>query len=194
MALIKADSDNTFEGAIVYHGNDTEKNYVYKVNKKSMYVGTTEYNKMMNLWERRVKGMTWKKFMTLQKGQMVQFGTWKISDEEASRKEAFEKINEIKKTQKPAMSKNAEKQISLLYKNFITGKGPYRFVSDIGKDRVVVILFSKDEWAVLNINGVQFLYDLRSNLYIKFNKEIHKKGKEVLWPEREYEKEIEKAG
>ena len=188
MALITASSDNTFEGAIVYHGNDETKHFVYKVNKKTMYVGTEEYKKIMDFWDKKAKGTTWKKFMERHEAKMVQYGTWKISDEEASRKEAFEKINQVRKTQKAPMSKKGEQQVALLYKSlYLKGKGSYRSPSDVGSDRIIVVLFTENEWAFLNVNGSHYLYDLRENIYIPYDKEIHKKGKEVLWPVREYE-------
>lgn len=190
MALIISSSENTFEGAIVFHGEkDETKHYVYKVNKKSMYVGETEYKKMMDLWDKRAKGTTWKKFMERHQASMVNFGTWRISSEEAARKDSFEKINEKRKTQKAPMSKKGEHQVQLLYKRFLAGKGNYKSPSEIGNDRIICVLFDRDLWAVLNINGTQWIYDMKDNLYTVFNKEIHKDGKTVKWPTREYEQE-----
>lgn len=188
MALIVASSENTFEGAIVYNGDSTVMNYVYKVNKKSMYVGPQEHKKVMERWGRRVKGATWKKFMPLVDGVMVSFGNWMISEEEASRKDSFDKINEIKKAQKAPMSKKAEQQVKLLHKQlFLKKKGNYSFPSEIGNDRIIIIKFNDNEWSVLNVNGTQFLYDLKDDIYILFNKEIHKDGVNIVWPVREYE-------
>jgi len=194
MSLINTNADNVFVGAIVYQRSSDEKFYVYKVNKKSMYVGKEEYKSIMDKWERRPKGTTWKNFMERHQGQMTKYDLWFISDEESSRKEAFEKINKTRKRQKPAMNKQAENQIRLLYeKMFLKGKTNYRYINEIRGDRVIVVLFDKNEWAFLNINGSHFLYDLRENLYFPYKKEVHKpKGKEVLWPKREYEKEEQK--
>lgn len=195
MALIIANSDNTFEGAIVYQDKSEEKNYVYKVNKKSMYVGKEEYKSIMDKWDKKPVGTTWKKFMDKWHGQMVSFGTWKISEEEASRKDAFEKVNQTRKLQKAPMTKKGEQQVAMLYKVFLKGKGNWKFISEIGSNRIIVVLFTKDEWAFLNVDGSHYLYDIRDNIYIPYKREIHKPGKEVIWPKREYEKDIqEKVG
>jgi len=189
MAFENVTSENVFEGAIVYRQKIDDKFYVYKVNKKSMYVGQEDYKTIMNRWENRQKGFTWKSFMERHGGQMTKFDTWVISKEEVSRKEAFEKINQTRKMQKPPMSKQGEKQVALLYKTYQKGKGNYKFVNEIGNDRIIVVLFTDDEWSFLNINGSRFLYDLRENIYIPYKKEVHKpEGSEILWPKREYEK------
>jgi hypothetical protein len=193
MALIVANSENTFEGAIVTNGEN--KKYVYKVNKKSMYVGDSTYAEVMDKWENRAKGFTWKEMMTRLGGEMVNFGTWKISDEEASRKDGFEKINALKKLQKAPMSKKAENQMEILYKIYLKaesgmkGKTNYRFPSEIGSDRIIVVLFNKNRWSILNINGTLYFYDLNDKIYLLFNMKEHKNGKEVIWPIREYEKD-----
>lgn len=195
MALIIASSENTFEGAIVFNGD--VKKYVYKVNKKTMYVGNFTFDVMLEKKEAFGKGVTWKVFMSNIKAEMVNFGTWKISDLEAAKKDGFDKINSIKKLQKAPMNKKAETQIENLYKLYlkaeagIKGKTNYRFPLEVGSDRIIVVLFDKNRWSILSINGIMYFYDLNDKIYILFDKNEHKNGKEILWPLREYEKNEE---
>ncbi len=193
MALVTASSDNTFEGAIVF--NDKIKKYVYKVNKKTMYVGDFTFDDMNEKKEKMVKGTTWKVFMSNIKAEMVDFGVWKISSEEAARKDGFDKINSIKKKQIAPMNKKAESQIEVLYKVFlkaetgIKGKTNYRFPLEIGSDRIIVVKFTTDRWSILSINGTMYFYDLDTKIYSLFNKAKDKVGTTINWPKREFEKE-----
>ncbi len=194
MALITASSDNTFEGAIVF--NDKIKKYVYKVNKKTMYVGDLTFDDMNEKKEKMVKGTTWKVFMSNIKAEMVDFGVWKISSEEAARKDGFDKINSIKKKQIAPMNKKAESQIEVLYRIFLKaetgskGKVNYRFPLEIGSDRIIVVKFNTNRWSILSINGTMYFYDLDTKIYSVFNIAKDKIGSVINWPQREYEKEI----
>jgi hypothetical protein len=192
MSLIIASSENVFEGAAVFNGE--KKKFVYKVNKKTMYVGDLTYEVMNSKYEARMKGVTWKVFMQMIKAEMVDFGVWKISSEEAAKKEKFDAVNSIKKHQLSPMSKKAEQQVEVLYKVYlksltgIKGKTNYRFPNEIGSERIIALAFTEDRWSILSINGTIFFYDLDYKIYILFNKKEHKLGKDIIWPVREYEK------
>lgn len=194
MALVIASDANTFEGAIVF--KDKIKKYVYKVNKKTMYVGDFTLEVMNEKREKVVKGTTWKAFMANIKADMVDFGLWQISSEDAARKDGFDKVNSIKKKQIAPMSKKAESQIEVLYKVYlkaesgVKGKTNYRFPLEIGSDRVIVVKFDKNRWSILSVNGTMYFYDLDTKIYSIFNKEKDKVGMEINWPEREYEKDL----
>ncbi len=192
MALILSNSDNTFEGAtVIFEGN---KFQVYKVNKKSMYVGEMTYKDVMKIKESILTGYTFKKLMTKVNARMVKFGTYQVSEEEAARKVSFDTIKDLKKNNKTPMTKNGELHIDLLYdKRFLTGKGNYKSPSEIENHRIIVVMFNKDKWSVLNIDGIQYLYDLKYNVYTPFNKDLHKDGINVLFPERTYEVKSEKT-
>lgn len=197
MSLIIANSENTFEGAIVF--NNEVKKYVYKVNKKTMYVGELDYNSMLTKWNNKIKGTTWKTLMGNIRADMVNFGVWKISSEEAAKKSSFDIINTIKKKQVTPMNKECENQVETLYHVFLKaeakmkGRINYRFPCEVGRNRIIAIVFTKNRWSILNINGTLYFYDLDTKLYTLFIKSKHKEGKNILWPIREYEKISEVA-
>lgn len=189
MALTQVNSNNVFEGAIITDG--TNKKYVYKVNKKSMYIGDMPYSELLEKWNKRAKGTTWKEFMKRVNGTMVSFEKWQISELDASRKEEFDKINKIKKNQKSILSKEAERQLEILYDRYLKslegkkGKTNYRFPNGIDGKRFIVIAFNNDRWSLLNIDYVFYFYDLDTKIYIQYDENINKNGKEIVWPTRE---------
>lgn len=192
MALIISNSDNTFEGATVFLGD--KKLQVYKVNKKSMYVGEKPYKEAMSIKETLPKGYTFKKFMTRIEGKMVSFGAYKVSEEEAARKESFEKLKTITKNVKKPMTKKGEDLVKVLFnKRFLKDSGSYSHVNEVDNHRIIVVKYDKAAWAVVNIDGTQYIFDLKYNVYVPFNKEIHKDGINVIWPERTYEVKVKAA-
>jgi hypothetical protein len=192
MALILSNSDNTFEGATVFLGE--KKLQVYKVNKKSMYVGVKPYKDVMAIKETLPKGYTFKKLMERVEGGMVKFGAYKVSEEEAARKESFDKLKTITKNVKKPMTKKGEDLVKVLFnKRFLKDSGSYAHVNEVDNHRIIVVKFDKAAWAVVNVDGTQYIFDLRYNVYTPFNKEIHKDGVNVLWPERDYEVKVKTA-
>jgi len=182
MALVIANSENVFVGAIVWK-NDV-RHYVYKVNKKTMYVGETPTEELLKRKEMFPKGTTWKEFMKRTHSSQVNFSGWEVSEEEVLKKEKFEKIAEIKKQTKQLMNSNGEKKVELMYRVYKKGKGNYKAPMEIGSSRVIIVMFTNDNWSVLNIDGKQYIYDLENKIYILFKNEIHKNGKEVIFPDR----------
>lgn len=190
--LIAANGENTFEGAVVFL-ND-EKYFVYKANKKSLYIGKTSYREVMSRKDNFPKGTTFKKFMSLVHGEMKKYDDFEISEEDVNRKTSFEKINSLRKLQKTLMSRDLEKKVDELFMKYRKGKGGYNSPIESVSTRVIVVLFDDSKWAVLNINGKQYLYDLLTRLYIPFDNSIHKNGKEVVFPNRDtFNNELKKA-
>lgn len=182
MALVNANSENVFVGAIVWKKD--VRHYVYKVNKKTMYVGETPTEDLLKRKEAFPKGIKWKEFMKRTHSIQVNYLGWEVSEEEVLKKEKFERIAEIKKNTKQLMDSNGEKKVELMYRVFKKGKNNYKTPIEIGNSRVIILMFTDDKWSVLNIDGKQYLYDLENKIYILFKNSIHKNGNKVVFPDR----------
>ncbi|MFW6246866.1 MAG: hypothetical protein ACOC22_01675 [bacterium] len=186
MKTLILNSDTVFVGAKILHKKTEEEYYVYKVNAKSMYIGKQTYLEIKRKWDMRKKGDKWKDFMQKEKASMVKYDDYEITVEEAEKKEVIEEKNEKRDNQKKLLTISGEKRIDQLYRNiFQKGKGNYRFPLEFGTTRVVVIAFSNDEQALLNVGGEKYFFDMKDEIYTRFKHEKHHKNGEIIWPIRE---------
>lgn len=182
--MIKCNSENVFPSAKIYAGKNTDKVfYVYKVNSKSMYIGEETYDEVIQKWEVRIKGHTWKKHMENVKAKMVKYDGYFIEEKETDRKKEFNKINEIKEEQKKYLNRSGENVVRKLYENYYLKGKNYRAPNEINGNRIIIVMVNNEEKMILlNINWELVFFDLDKGIYIPFKKDLHKKNKEVLWP------------
>lgn len=181
--MVRCNSENVFPSAKIYQGKSTDTHfYVYKVNSKSMYIGTETYEEIMRRWESRIKGHTWKKLMDSVKAKMVKYDDFYITEDESERKKTFNKIKEVKEGQKRYLNRTGENLVSKIYENkFLKGKN-YKFPIETNGHKVVMVVANNERNVLLNIDGELIFFDIDKGIYIPYVKSLHKNGKELIWP------------
>ena len=194
MALVKVTQDNVFLGASIFRGKD--KFYVYKVNAKTLYIGKTEEKVIAQKWENKPVGQKWIKFMEKQKGEKASYDGLTISTAEADKKAGFLAIKEARESMKNWLGKAGQKKVKELFeisrdkkirvgKKIKTTKGKsVQFLrNDVGKNKIYIIKIRKDGHILLRLNDAYLFYDINTEVYTRFDKELHKNGKEIIFPE-----------
>jgi len=185
MAMIMADFDNVFVGAVVYLGE--EKLYVYKVNKKSLYVGSTPEEKISKKWnEIKSKAVTWVKYMERNGGKKLSFAGLKISSEEAAKRTGFMAIKEARESGRDWLGKKGREIVSMLLKRDKKGKNSLIFPNEFGTHTLVLLAIHPDKngQVLLRIDQTYFFYDEKTELYDRFDSLKDKDGKNIIWPDR----------
>ena len=195
MALVKVTQDNVFLGAAIFRGKD--KFHVYKVNAKTLYIGKEEEKVIAQKWENRPVGMKWIKFMDKQKAEKVSYDGLMISSAEAGKKAGFLAIKEARESMKDWLGKKGRALVKELFevsrdqvttirgKKVVKKKGKsIQFIrNDVGKNKIYIIKMRKDGHILLRLNDAYLFYDINTEVYTRFDKELHKNGKEIIFPE-----------
>lgn len=184
MKNINLTSQNAFLGAEVTLNGKTL--YVVKINEKSLYA--SEESNFLALWKVKPKGITWKNFCDGHKAKSYKYDNFTITEEEASKKAEVEARQELKKTQVNYISGQLKKEVHNMWKRFLVkdkgGKGKaWQYPIESGDKRLCPIAASSQAGAILfSVNTVNIFYFVEDDVYVPFNKEEHKLGKEIVWP------------
>lgn len=172
-------TENVFEGAKIQYNK--EDHYIVKVNAKSLYV--SKEKDFLTKWESRPKGMTWKNFCKRHNAIMIKYDEAEITKEEAARKDNFIKQKEKKENSKIYLSKLSKKLLQESYNNFLNNKS-YSYWIESGSDMLWVILCDESNRMIFRINDKRIIWDMEEDIFYAFKDNEHKKGSEIIWPER----------
>lgn len=183
MALINATKENVFVGATIFKGEI--KLYVYKVNAKTLYVGETEQKVIASKWENKPLGQKWVLFMDKVNGKKVSYDGLTISSEEAGLKDGFLKIKEAREAMKDWLGKKGRKLLSEQLALEKKGKNVLMMRNDFGTHRFHIIVIHPDRngQVLIRYDNAYLFYNENTQVYTRFDKSIHKDGKNVIFPE-----------
>jgi hypothetical protein len=183
MAMETVNQENVFVGATVLLGS--MKLFVYKVNAKSLYVGETDSKVILEKWESKPLGEKWVGFMNRLNGKKVSYSGLKISSEEVSRKEGFLKIKEARNSMKDWLGKSGRKLMKDLAVLDKKGKNIAMTRRDFGNHQLFVIVVhpEKNGQFLIRLDRAYLFYNVNTQVYTRFDKEIHKNGKTVVFPD-----------
>jgi hypothetical protein len=194
MAMEKLTEENVFVGAQIVRGKD--KFYVYKVNAKSLYIGTETNQEMEKKYENRPVGKnSWIGFYTSKGAKKVSYDGLTISSEESNKKEGFLAIKEARESMKDWLGKKGKKLVRELFEisrpklsktGRILQKGRPVFCTPnhYGNNEVVILGIQDDGHILLRLNSAYLFFDLETEVYTRYNKELHKDGKKIVFPKR----------
>jgi len=183
MALEKVTKENVFVGASVFQGE--KKLFVYKVNAKSLYVGEEKTDSIMTNWEKRPMGQKWIKFMEVQGGKKVSYEGLTISSEEASKKAGFLKVKEARESMKDWLGVKGRTLLNHLLEIEKKGKNVLMMRNDFGTHQLFIIFIHPDRngQVLIRLDNAYLFYNVNTKVYTRFDKSIHKDGKNVVFPE-----------
>jgi len=196
MAMEKLTQDNVFVGSIVFRGK--EKFYVYKVNAKSLYIGKEKEKVISNKWENKHYKIKWSDFMSKNGGEKTPYAGLTISTEEANKKSGFLAIKEARESTRDWLGKAGKKAVKELFEmsrdkvSIINGKKVVRqkgkdirlIRNDVGKNQIYIIKMRDDGHILLRLNDAYLFYDINTEIYTRYNEELHKDGKKIVFPEK----------
>jgi len=188
----KVNSDNIFPGAKISFGK--QEFYVYKVNEKSAYIGTTTFSEV----DRLVRGSKFSDVMKNVRAKKITYSEgYTIADEEVKKKE-------IKKDLLPAgsskklrpVSKLVEADIIRRFRLFKDSKSGSKNMIQYGKEEARPIVYNENGQVLfVNADGILFFYDIDMDEYTLFDKAKNKIGygnDNIVWP-REQRSSVEVA-
>ena len=183
MALEKVTTENVFVGASVFQGE--RKLFIYKVNAKSLYAGEEETNSIMTKWEKRPTGQKWIKFMEVQGGKKISYDGLTISSEEASKKEGFLKVKEARNSMKDWLGVKGRTLLVHLLEIEKKGKNVLMMRNDFGTHQLFIIFIhpERNGQVLIRLDNAYLFYNVNTRVYTRFDKSIHKDGKNVVFPE-----------
>jgi len=188
---MKLTKDNAFINAKVSYNKEIY--YIVKINAKTVYLAKNE--NFLSEWKTRQKGIKWKDFCKGHNAFMVAYGEIEIDEKEAKKKESIEAKNEIMKKHLISMGPIFEKEAREMWKRYLKKqKNPdkgkaWKYPIESSKDVLYPIDISKEkEVMLLKMNETFFFYFVNDGVYLPFNKEDHKKGKNILWPDSPLDK------
>lgn len=175
--MIELNSDNAFVGAKVYKNDNVF--YVYKVNTKSIYIGSKKWE---DIKDRQGK-LKWTDFMKKVGGEKTTYYDFYITEAEAARKDGFV---EKEKKQKRYLTQLAEVELRETYNKRVVGKSnkTYKYILEYGKGKRCVILeaHKNGSFLISMMNGKNyFFYNVIDDTYTDLNLKTHKKGI-IEWP------------
>jgi len=184
--MIKANNENVFVGAKVKYKN--KEYYVAKVNQKSCYI--CDLNKKELEKENVILGETdrkiYNKFTDLMKsprvnGKKVTYEELFIFEKEIGKKEEMDKIEEHKKKTKIKIPLVAERKILELLNNKRKGK-PWMYRNTINKSDLIMLGANEEGICLIRYGEDKIFFDTNKRISSYFNEEIHKNGKEIIFP------------
>lgn len=184
MKKIKLTSENAFLGAEISLGKETF--YVVKVNEKSFWA--SRESTFLKAWEGRIKGIKWKNFCEGHQAKSYKYGDFEIAEEEAAKKEKVETTKKIQKEQKKYLTGQVKADVKKMWNQFLLrekkGRGKAWQYPIFSGDTSVnpIAASSQAEALLLHINDKYIFYYVNDDVYIHFDKEEHKLGKEIVWP------------
>lgn len=181
MSYLNVTKDNIAPGMKIYE-NDNEL-YVYKINAKSVWAGPKSWDAIKGLWEERTKGTKWTDLMNKHNGNKYTYDNLKVNEEEVAKKNSFIKKEEKQNNDKNFITQIEKRDLKKAYNQFLKGKS-YKYLIEVGNNRLHIIVASKDEYILFKKNNNMIIWDMKENLFYPFKENEHKKDKEILWPER----------
>lgn len=152
--------DNAFQGAKITNGKTIL--YVYKVNAKSFYAGEITFPQFEERYENRPFKQTFKDLCKQNNFNMLSYGDYEISEEEAKKKSSsitLKSHDSIGKAEKLVISK-------IISEYEKKKKEIYCITIDVGKT-TMRILKKNGSSVLLNINGDYYLYNIETSKTIK---------------------------
>jgi hypothetical protein len=177
----KLNPKNVYCGAVVNKG--MEELVVYKVNTKSVYAGKVPYFEFLFKWDNRKSGVTQKKFFSSIGANIYSYNDLSITTASLEKKSKFDYINEHRQEQDTILSDKERQEMRAVFQEFCNKKG-YRTPRHFGAKMVVAVLCNPNGFMLLRVEENWVFWDSKLNLFFPFQKEIHKRGKEVIWPEK----------
>ena len=183
MALEKVTTENVFIGASVFRRE--EKLFIYKVNAKTLYVGKEETKTITTKWENKPLGQKWVKFMEVNGGKKVSYDGLMISSKEASKKEGFLKIKKARESMKDWLGVKGRNLLSHLLEIEKKGKNVLMMRNDYGSHQLFIIFIHPDRngQVLIRLDSAYLFYNVNTKVYTRFDKSIHKDGKNIVFPE-----------
>lgn len=176
--------DNAFVGARVYHEKEGKYYYIYKVNKKSVYIGEKSWGSIKGKQGKK----NWTNFMKSVGGYKVSYGPYFISDAEAAKADGFQKKE---KKQKKYLTELAENKLKEVFDSRVVGKNnkTYKFILEYGSrkgDKCFILEAKRNGLILLSLmNGKDyFFYDVYSGRYYDIDLNTKEYGI-IPWPEKE---------
>ena len=187
MALEKVTKENVFVGATILQGE--KKLNVYKVNAKTLYAGERPTVEIQNLWENKGVGVKWISFMDRYGGKKFTFDGLMISSEEISKKDGFMKVKEAKASTKDWLGKSGRKLLNHLLEIEKQGKNVLMMRNDFGRHQLFIITIhpERNGQVLIRLDSTYFFYNINTGVYTRFDKKLHKSGKEVVFPDVVFE-------
>jgi hypothetical protein len=177
----KLDFENAFVGAIVY--KQDEKKFIYKVNQKSLYIGSKSWEEIKDTQGK----LKWTDFMKKVEGEKTSYDGITISSSEAISKDKFIKKN---KKQKKYLSQIAEVELRNIYKERVLNENSktYRMGIEFGKKKCFILEANKQgQFLISMLDGkTYFFYDVITDEYKDLNLKEKKKGI-IEWPKKNIE-------
>ncbi len=183
--MIKIDGSNAIVGLKVEHKNETK--YVVKANIKSCYLSPRK-DFLVN-WRNRPKGVSWKEFCKGNEGKQVNYSDG-IYATEFDLKQAQELQETKKKESNSTVPKEYQGYFVKLFeeaKKKAKGKKYKNFKFPIdNKYSIIKVNVKEEKMLISNYSNEKpyfFYFDVNSRQTMKFIKEKHKQGKEIVWPQ-----------
>lgn len=184
--MIKANSENVFVGAKVKYKN--KECYVAKVNQKSCYICdlNKEQLERENIATGESERKIYSKFTDLMKsprvnGKKITYEELFIFDEEINKKEEIEKIEEHRKKTNIKIPLGVERKIVELLRNKNQGKA-WRYKNNINKSDLIMLAANEEGVCLIRYGENRIFFDTNRRICSHFNEEIHKNGKEIIFP------------
>ena len=183
----KLTSKNVFCGAIVNKG--TDELVVYKANAKTVYAGSLPYFDFLTKWDNRKGGVTQKKFFKQIGAEQYKYEDLMITKSNLEKKAKFDYINEHRQEQDCLLALKERLVMREVFESFLKGKN-HRTPNHFGAKMVVAVMCNPNGFMLLRIEETWVFWDSELNLFFPFIKAEHKKGKDVIWPEKIFIEEV----
>lgn len=183
----KLTKKNVFCGATVNKG--TEELVVYKVNSKTVYAGKLPYFDFLVKWDNRSGGITQKKLFKQIGAEQYRYEDLAITKSNADKKEKFDYINAHRQEQDTLLSLKERKTMRDVFERYLAGK-PFRYPNHFGAKMAVAVMCNPNGFMLLRIEENWVFWDSELNLFFPFIKAEHKKGKDVIWPDKIFIEEV----
>jgi hypothetical protein len=182
--MVELTPDNAYVGARVYHEKEKKYYYIYKVNKKSTYIGTEPWGSVKDKQGKK----NWTDFMKSIGAHKVSYGPYFISEAEVAKANGFQKKE---KKQKKHLSDLAESKLKEVFDNRVVGnsKKTHKFILEYGSrksDKCFILEAKRNGLMLISLmNGKDyFFYDVYSGQY--YDIDMNKKEYGIIpWPEKE---------
>ena len=150
--------ENIFPGAKITD-SDGKELYVYKANAKSFYGGNYTFQEFTEMFEARLKSITFVSFCKSKNIKQLKYGVYNIDEKEAAKKESLTKnIENAKKSN--ILTKSIKTSLDSLINEYLKEKKSLRCVGVQVGSKQVRILAQNGHAFLVSIDGDYILYDV----------------------------------
>jgi hypothetical protein len=121
--------------------------------------------------------------MKKQGATKVSYDGLMISTAEADKKAGFLAIKEARESMKDWLGKSGKKIVAEILERNKKGKPILLLRNDFGKNKLYVLNIKNNRQLLFRLNDAYLFYDVVTEVYTRYKKELHKNGKEVIFPE-----------